>query len=282
MDLQFVRQALRPDGCEGLVQRCRGVGVKVVLDKHDPFGVGVALIDQRLDLLRLVTLGTPLRHANPAASGQRLAGEEEADHPAALVFGVDPRRLTRLHRQRRAWLPRQVLARFVEAHLRVTWNVGPVAAISSTSAIRHTSLSASNRKLHRACPWGGALHAMVISRASPTPSSRRWYSRHGGAASQRGRQPLFDVRSADPGDGRLAALDGIRNAHIDPSRTVRGLAGFEQDARMHQVASRRDPGSDQGLQPRSFSGGQDDLVFLVHPESLAGLGQPVTTGVTVH
>ena len=64
-----------------------------------------------------------------------------------------------------------------------------------------TSLSASRRRLQRACPWGGSLQAKAMRRASCLPSS-------------------------------------LRSGIVDPSGTLWALVAFEQDAGVGELARR--------------------------------------------
>ena len=79
-------------GREGLVERGRRVGVELVHDQHDPLGVGVVDVDQLLDAVRPVEPGALVADAHLPPAAQRLADQEEVDHPAPHVLRVVARR----------------------------------------------------------------------------------------------------------------------------------------------------------------------------------------------
>ena len=57
-------------GLERFVQGAEGVGVQVVHDEHDAFGVRVVDAEQLVDLVRPVDPGPPLAGVDPAPAGE--------------------------------------------------------------------------------------------------------------------------------------------------------------------------------------------------------------------
>ena len=62
--------------------------LQVVLDEHDPLGVGVVEVDQLLDAVRPVDPGAPVADGHVPPADQRLADQEQVADPVALVLVV--------------------------------------------------------------------------------------------------------------------------------------------------------------------------------------------------
>ena len=59
MDLQFGRKASGLGGWKRGIQGCRAVDIELIHDQHDPRGVGIVLVHQRLDTGRELSPGAP-------------------------------------------------------------------------------------------------------------------------------------------------------------------------------------------------------------------------------
>src|SRR4029453_3038452 len=128
-----------------------------------------------------------------------------------------------------------------------TWRTVSYDTDSTTCSA--TSPSASSRSVQRLWPSGGALQVSATSRASCSPSNRRWYWRAGGWRSTAASSPAatyFMRTRAAVGGCTPSAAPWAASA---PPGAGLALVGLEQDARMGQRASRADAPPDHGVQP---------------------------------
>src|SRR4051794_41363076 len=187
------------------------MGIEVIHHQDDRLGIRIAMIDQVLDLVCPVALGPMVSHVNPAVPGEWRTEEEAVDDAPALILVVLARNVPLRQRQRRPDVAEQLLgdlvhadqgaARIIRAGVDVQdvfhapheltilmrWNapLPPQMRLelvffrirrtvwyeTSSTTSSSTSLSASSRRLQRACPAGGVLHASATNRASCSPSS---------------------------------------------------------------------------------------------------------------
>ncbi len=77
-------------------------------------------------------------------------------------------------------------------------------------------------------------------------------------------QTLGDVLLADPRNGGLADLDRLGDHLVGPARPTRSLVGFQQDARVGQLAGCLRARGNEALQQVAFGVGQCDRISFVH------------------
>src|SRR5512132_1033826 len=97
----------------------------VVLDQHDPLGVGVVDIDQVPDAVRPIDAGAPVADRDVTPAGQRLGDQEQVAHPTALVLIVLSGWPARRQRAARVDLAEQLAAGLVQADLGAARVIGP-------------------------------------------------------------------------------------------------------------------------------------------------------------
>ena len=120
VDLGDDRRHLVPAGLgrrDGLVGRGRAVGVEIVHDQHDALDVGVADVDQRVDLVRAVDAHAPRSRIRPALATRRIAEEEHVDHAVALGLIVLPPGRAGACGQRPACIPQQLRIDLIHADM---------------------------------------------------------------------------------------------------------------------------------------------------------------------
>ena len=100
------------------------MGVEVVFDQHDLFGVGVVDLDQVPDALRPVDPGSPSADHDVAPASQRLGHQEQVAYPTALVLIVLSGWPARGQRAARVDLAEQLAAGLVQADLRAPRIIG--------------------------------------------------------------------------------------------------------------------------------------------------------------
>src|SRR5437660_12396013 len=88
---------------KGFVERPRFVRIEIVYDHANDVGVGIALIDQPLHLVRKVYHRALWGHSDMPPPGLRLTEEKDIASSVAFVLIVVASGLSRLHGQR---LPR--------------------------------------------------------------------------------------------------------------------------------------------------------------------------------
>jgi hypothetical protein len=191
-----------------LVKRTRGVRVQVVLHQHNLRRGGKVSRDP-LHKAAVIGFGALSTRFHQPRAGQRLKRDLERSRATACIFVVHPRWLVRLHGQRGhdiaqqldrqliepddwtldsvrqavqvqdSFHPREIVARdsantplaFLVWLQRVFFRIWrTVVWLMSSTKPSSTTLSASRRKLQRACPVGAAeqANAVILARAVPS------------------------------------------------------------------------------------------------------------------
>jgi hypothetical protein len=201
MNLQTLRQGEGRDRIKRFVQTTDGVGVEIVHHQDDYRNFGIHRHQQVLNEACPIDPRALLRHLHSPLARQRLHRHEDIGRPTAFVFAVLFGHLPRSGRQRRAHLSDQLFARFIHAHQRTLRIVGAMVHLQDVFHRRHvfrrgsfrqtpaflqprlevvffsvcrtvswaiastwpkaTRRSASNRKVQRARPSGGAPQAIA-------------------------------------------------------------------------------------------------------------------------
>lgn len=188
------------------------MGIQVIDHQPNFDCLGIALIKHLLDLFRPILLGAAFRYRHMSPAGQRFNFHEYFRHTISYIFIVNARRLTRFTRNWLANFANQLLAGFIHADdgiiriirriihlqhifhcrykcrapLRRNFPVLPevrfifvffrtrctVMCETDGARLSSTTLSASNRTVHRRYPGGASEQAKAINRASKAPSKR--------------------------------------------------------------------------------------------------------------
>lgn len=240
------------------------------------------------------------RHLAPA--GQRLTQHEQRTHAPTLALVIDPRRLSRCGRHGHACIGHQLLTRLVQTHQRATRVVGTGIHLQdvlhvpdelATELIRQTpilfqprlefvffsvrrtvirdsvdmsnstSLLARRRRVQRLRPSGGGLHATATRCASWAPSSlrRRVVGDGRGRSAASGPSSTHRVRTRSTLERHVQR---VHNLVVTPGRTAWPFIGLQENARVHQRASRRLPYTHQLLRVSPLLPKQLDVLNLAH------------------
>lgn len=189
------------------------MGIEVVHDQYDLFSLGILYIHQIADDFREIQSSAPLGNVNFAPASQWLTDHENVGRALALIFVILACGLAGLRRKRVLNVRHQLLAGFIQTHLRPGRIVGALvnfqrilhrahkigivlrrqdplffqprlkfiflsvlrthSPVIDFTMLSSTSLSASNCNVQRTRPSGAALHATAIRRASCAPSNFR-------------------------------------------------------------------------------------------------------------
>ena len=118
MPLQALQDAPRLGRWEGLIERCRAVGVEVVRHQHDARGGGKGLVDQLAHGIGEVDGGAVRGDADLAPAQMGGTGQKQVAAAGAGVVAVLPGVSSRRGRLGRAGVGLEVLARFIETDQR--------------------------------------------------------------------------------------------------------------------------------------------------------------------
>lgn len=241
------------------------------------------------------------RHLAPA--GQRLTQHEQRTHAPTLALVIDPRRLSRCGRHGHACIGHQLLTRLVQTHQRATRVVGTGIHLQdvlhvpdelATELIRQTPIlfqprlefvffsvrrtvirdSVDNVQFDQfvgqktegpASPtfWRRGLHATATRCASWAPSSlrRRVVGDGRGRSAASGPSSTHRVRTRSTLERHVQR---VHNLVVTPGRTAWPFIGLQENARVHQRASRRLPYTHQLLRVSPLLPKQLDVLNLAH------------------
>src|SRR5262249_54959345 len=192
------------------IQRGGRMGIEIVYDQANLLGFGEIAIDQSSHLVGEVLFRAPLRHLYMPPAFPWGEEYEEIAGTVALILIIIPGRLARARRQRHLNFPHQLVGARVKADHRVASIIGLGIEIQHvfhppdkfgihgrntplvfepgvdgvflstrptvSSEMDSTSPTSTNRaanrwRVQRSCPWGAALQANAIKKASCRPSS---------------------------------------------------------------------------------------------------------------
>jgi hypothetical protein len=118
MNLEALYQASGFRRLESFVECCQRVGAQVVHDEDDALGCGVLFVRESTEELGEIDGRPPLGGLSHDTTCERLDGHEDVASSATTVLVVNSRGHARRRRDRNQHVIQQLLAGFVDAHLR--------------------------------------------------------------------------------------------------------------------------------------------------------------------
>ena len=92
------------------------MGVEIILNQDQFLGVGIIHIDPVLKQVSLINGASVCRHHDPSPPHHRFTEHEQVGRSLALVFIIDPGRLSGFRRQRDLGFLNELFGRFIDAN----------------------------------------------------------------------------------------------------------------------------------------------------------------------
>ena len=101
-------------GWKSLIERCRHMGIQIVLNQDNDFSIGKMNIAELLKHHRVVDGGAPRSDFDMAPAFQGCKDHEQIGGAIAFIFVIDAGRPSRHHRYRRAGFGGQLFGCFIQ------------------------------------------------------------------------------------------------------------------------------------------------------------------------